>query len=177
MYLFKLPLLKIILVILILSLFTGCSTVKIEMGGQPAPNYIKQINILGLDVKLEMAYAYFYQRPEGDEMLDTLQYIESNGLTFYIKKENLVSINCMCNVFNPNKKQYRLKIHHAVYGNSGKRVAYSTRTLYKGDLSSKRFKTDLSLIEGVTHEIWLALYDENGVVRYSEPMPLRYTLE
>lgn len=165
---------KALLAVLTLVMLTGCSTIKVEMNGLPAPDYIKQVKVLGLEVKLDMAYAYFYQRPEGDEMLDTLQYIESSGIDFNIRKDNLTSIRCMVNVFNPNKSYYVLKIHHSVYDAHGKHLASSAKTLYAGDLSSKNFVEELSVIGTVTHEVWISLYDKEGVVRYSEPLPLRY---
>jgi hypothetical protein len=156
--------------------FAGCSTVKIEMNGRPAPNYIRQTHVLGLDIGMEQAFAYYYQQPEGNEYLDTWQYLLAGPQTIVIKEKRLESVKLMCNLFNPKKSKYSFRILHKTYDKANKLLSTSNEILYEGALSSKMVVEELPLKPDVIHEISVAVYDTKDVVRYLEMMPLRYTV-
>ncbi len=167
---------KLTFLLLFISTFYGCGQVKVEMGGLPAPNHITQAHILGLDIDLNLSYAYFYKQPEGDEFLETLEYMKKDGKVVKVRKKNLNDVRCIMSIINRKKKTYKLKMLRTTYTPAGEKIYQSIRTMYEGDLSRKTFSYMLPIDEKVVHEVGIEIYDGKGKIMYAEPIKVKYEI-
>jgi hypothetical protein len=159
--------------VMLSSLLAGCASIHVEMQGMPAPDHIKQIKVLGLNLTVDSTMAYFYKEQEGDEYLDTLSYIDREELT-EIDEERLEAVKFICRIRNPEKSGYVLWLFHTANDRDEEIVASSAKKLYEGDLSLKNISVDLPRTLFLEHAVWMVIRDHTGDVRYRDPTAVRY---
>jgi hypothetical protein len=159
--------------VMLSSLLAGCASIHVEVQGMPAPDGIKQIKVLGLDLLVDSTTAYFYEEQEGDEYLDTLSYINREEMV-EIKEERLKAVKFICRVRNPEKSGYVLWLFHIATDKDGNTMASSAKKLYEGDLSLKNISVDLPRTLFLEHAVWMVIRDHTGDVRYRDPTAVRY---
>jgi hypothetical protein len=159
--------------VMLSSLLAGCASIHVEVRGMPAPDGIKQIKVLGLDLLVDSTTAYFYEEQEGDEYLDTLAYIGREEMT-EIEEKRLKAVKFICRIRNPEKNYYTLWLFHTANDRDGEIVTSSAKKLYEGDLSLKNISVDLPRTLLLEHTVWMVIRDHTGDVRYRDPTAVRY---
>ena len=163
-------------VLLPLLLLVGCATSPvIQVEGRPVPDHVLQASLLQSEIKVEVAFIRYYGQPEGDELLETHQYLRFGNQQgpSIIAPTHLRKLEVFAKVFNPRKVEYQLwieKISHQPSSQSKqRRDAHLFTHIYAGNLSRKEFHISLPLDAGGSGSIQLLIRDKDEIFIYQSP--------
>lgn len=157
----------IVFYLTILIMVGGCATVRVETGGLPVPNHVVRGSIPSKGMLVDAAFIRFYGEKEGDEYLDTFEYLNPYAEEIHhIKLDHLRSLQAIVHVINPQKEHYQFVLYYEFPSPDGSADKQSLmrkkEILYKGNLSRKEFSIRLPANAGVTYKIWFELQGTDG---------------
>jgi hypothetical protein len=145
----------------------GCArNVKFEVQGVPVPNYVSQASLPASHIQIQSAYIHYFGLEEGNEILNTREYLNPYAKAHVISRNHLHSLVLSVHVFNPKRMHYQFIFYQEI--SSTKRETHSSslttqsQVIYAGKLSRKEFDLTLSTTPGVTHRSWYAILDSSG---------------
>ena len=161
--------------VLILSLFillTGCATVRVvDQNGLPVPDHVVRGSIPSSGMRVDFALIHYFSVAEGDEQLDTYEYLNPYEDEHSINLEHLRSLTMTVHVSNPGQREFKMLLHEETpsTGSDG-----NTELLYNGKLSRKEFIIPLPVDEkGFKYQAWFEIKDGNDIIRFMSP-PVHY---
>lgn len=149
-------------------LLTGCASIKVvDQNGLPIPNYVVRGSIPSSGMRVDFALVRYFSVAEGDEQLDTHEYLNPYEKKHSVNLEHLKSLAMTVHVLNSERQSYSLSFYKETpsTGPDGQ-----TELLYTGKLSRKEFFIPLPIDEkGFTYEAWFEIRDKNDIVRFMSP--------
>lgn len=162
--------LRITSLLCLLLIVSGCASVYIvDKDGKPVPTHVISGNIPPMGMQVDFALIRYYGQKEGDEYLDTHEYLNPYASSTTVKTENLRSITIMLHIRNPRKESYRLITNY--YCPESKQ-----NVIYNGNLSRKEFFITLPTNDGMEYAMRFELQTQGGFVFFESPK-IRYEVE
>jgi hypothetical protein len=161
--------LRIIGLIFVLLVLSGCAAIQVvDEGGRPIPNHVVRGSIPATDMQVDFALARYYGQPEGDEFLDTHEYLNPYGENI-VKEEHLRSLVLMVQLQNPKKQFYKFVLYYD-------QPETIRDVLYEGNLSRKEFNIFLPAERGMKYVTRFELQAQEDFVFFRSPV-IRYEVE
>lgn len=156
--------LKFTLAILVVLLAAvGCSRkMTINVDGGPAPQHVIKASVPYPPMKVSYTLVRFYGVREGDEMLETWEYIPMIGYNgaHKVKTKNLRRLVLKVSLYNPEKEEYTLSVSHLK--NKDDQLTFEHSVLYAGNLSRKDLDIEFPPEIGTESRVKFQLHDEDG---------------
>jgi hypothetical protein len=131
-------------------------------------------------MRVDFAFIRYFGVKEGDELLDTYEYLNSYEESHRISSKHLRSLTLTVHISNPKKQEYRLVSYSKTPttdpdGNVDRQHPLQlAEQLYKGKLSRKEFVVILPIKEkGFDYEAWFEILDKDDTIRFMSPV-VRY---
>ena len=162
----------VMLSLLLVLLTVGCArNIKMEMNGLPAPDNVVQANIFSPQLKLSMAFVRYYEVPEGDEVLDTFEYLPfQRSIPLTIDSDGIKSLAFTVQIRNPMMEDYQMWLESVNRDYGTNRLVRRYQPVYRGNLSRKEMQVVLPTEPGVAVLARLFLYDAEGRIIYMSPI-------
>jgi hypothetical protein len=141
--------------------------VKLEVEGQPVPNFVFQAQLPGSGMLIDSAFIRNYQVPEGKEFLDTYEYLNTTKKEeIKVSPDHLKSLVVSVHIFNPRKQKYRMWIHECDTSKGDKIGKRNDKLVYAGSLSRKEFNFFLPTQKGVERSFYFELRSPTNELLY-----------
>jgi hypothetical protein len=152
---------RVLILLLSFLLLTGCATVVQTLDG-PIPNHVLRGYIPSLDLQIKAACIRYYYEKEGDELLETYEYLslfqaKQKKHTIYLDNLFVLQIS----ILNPSKNSYKFVVNFDDHNNQ--------RLEYEGNLSRKNFRIKLPLENSRSYKIWYEIRDEEDIIVFVSP--------
>lgn len=152
----------IVLLLSVVLFLVGCSTMVVQTRGLPAPDHVLRGHVPAVDLQIRAACIRYYNESEGDELLETHEYIDMFEDTKHtIHLENLRSFVLSMEVFNPNKNEYRVVVDSEQWD--------EPQLIYEGNLSRKDFTVKLPAENSESYAVWYEIHDTDGLILFASP--------
>jgi hypothetical protein len=165
---------KLLLVlIIILSLSSCATTVKIETNGIPVPNHITRAHLPSSGIVIESALIKYYYIKEGSELLEAFDYLNPHKEEQVLDSEYLREFEVVLRVINPNKIKYGLWVNREVHAKDKTFVEKKVELIYNGSLSMKEFNIKLPVHKGSWGKAYYEFRDAYGNLMF-QGLDIRY---
>jgi hypothetical protein len=167
----------------------GCATVNVvDESGRPVPDHVVRGSIPATGMRVDFALIRYYGQKEGDEFLDTHEYLNPYDEMHVVKSDHLRSLAIAAQILNPNKVGYRVLLYYDYpddHENSDPQRLHEfaevgesldQEILYEGDLSRKNFDIELPVVSGEEIAVRFELQTTEGLVFFLSPT-VRYEVE
>jgi len=164
---------RILFYLLVLTFLTGCATAPVlQVEGRPVPDHVLQANLLQSKIDVQVAFIRYYKTPEGDEYLDTHEYLQfgKQDRPAKVTPKHSRKLEVFAKVYNPRKVEYQLWVERTYACYIGQqRNSHSFKPIYVGNLSRKEFHISLPLDAGSEGTIQLLIRDKDDLFIYQSP--------
>lgn len=157
--------LTMICLLVLLAAATGCSRkMTINVDGGPAPQNAIKATVPYPPMKLSYALVRFYGVSEGDETLETWEYISMIGYNgaHEVKKKNLRRLVLKLSIYNPETEDYSLVVSCLRENLKTGKQWMDQSVLYEGNLSRKDLDIEFPPDIGTSTRVKFRLYDDEG---------------
>lgn len=147
----------------------------VQKDGRPVPNYVVRGSIPATGMRVDSAFIRYYGQKEGDEHLDTFEYLDPYAEKHVITTKNLRSLVVSVHIINPHKETYRFLFFSEKTSTdlSGKAKTLKPKQkqelLYSGDLSLKEYNLALPTESEFTYRVWYELQTLEGHIIFMGP--------
>lgn len=152
----------ILLFLCALFMVGGCAVVKIEMDGQPVPNNVLRGRIPSTGMRVDSAFIRYFDQKEGDEFLDTFEYLDPYAENLVVSKKHLRSLVVSVHILNPRKETYLFLHYYEIPSDLTEDPIQTKELLYIGNLSRKEFNISLPIEDGKTYHSWYEMWNSKG---------------
>jgi hypothetical protein len=167
-----------LIILCILFLVGGCATVQVvDEHGRPVPDHVVRGRIPSMGMRIDSALIRYFGQTEGDELLETFEYLNPYAEKQYVPKKHLRSLVLTVHIINPRKETYQFLLYYELpstdlHGNVLKRQPpiRMKELLYKGNLSLKEFSISLPANDGLDSKMWYELTDEDDDIFFVGPV-------
>lgn len=165
------------IILCILLMVGGCATVKVvDEHGRPVPDHVVRGRIPSTGMRIDSALIHYFGQSEGDELLDTFEYLNPYAEKHYVPKKHLRSLVMVVHITNPRKETYQFLLYYELpstdlHGNvlKGQPHIQTKELRYKGNLSLKEFSISLPAYDGLDSKMWYELTDEDDDIFFVGP--------
>jgi hypothetical protein len=164
---------QILFCLFTLVLLTSCASVPVlQVEGRPVPDHVLQASLLQSKIDIQVAFIRYHQEKEGDEFLDTHEYLKfgiQEGPA-KVSPKHLRKLEIFAKVLNPRKVEYQLWVERTYICYVGlQKNSHSFNPIYAGNLSRKEFHISLPLDVGSEGTIQLLIRDKDDLFIYQSP--------
>jgi len=153
-----------LLCLLLLVLVVGCAPMNLQIKGAPAPNNVIEARVPEPPMMLTYTLIRLYSEKEGDELLDTWEFLPlvGNSRPCKVKMGNLRGLDLSLDVFNPTKEDYVLKVIIFKEDVKTGKSWYESTAVYEGKLSRKRFDITFTPEQNVRFRAKFQILSDDG---------------
>jgi hypothetical protein len=137
---------------------------NLQIKGAPVPNNVIEARVPSPPMLLTYTLVRLYSEKEGDELLDTWEFLPlvGNKGPCKVKMGDLQGLVLRLEVFNPSKEDYVLKVIILKEDVKTGKTWYENTAVYEGKLSRKRFDITFKPEKHVRSRAKFQILSEDG---------------